>query len=235
MKKFYYQIKIKDPDPCAFSNWIWPPVLSDMVEAENKKEAKLFIDNEYSRKFPQRVLTKNLKDYEFLLHIREINKDDLKTLSLFEIKHCEYCNGGFRVIDKYNNIHESNKGTKFCSEKCANSHYQENRTDKDFDTGYYGVEQPVIYRILNIITGKSYIGKTTQIFTLRWYQHFFQPNSTKFHKAIKKSKLEDWTFSVIESVIIPDGEDKDKFIASRERFYINKFDSIKCGYNTAKV
>ena len=95
-----------------------------------------------------------------------------------------------------------------------------------------GIEPPVIYRVFNRLTGMSYVGKTTQVFTLRWYQHFYHGGKCKFHDAIKASKKEDWDFSIIETVVTPKDEDLDCFVATREQFWIDEFDSIENGYNT---
>jgi hypothetical protein len=88
-----------------------------------------------------------------------------------------------------------------------------------------------------------YIGKTTQVFTLRWYQHFFQSGTNKFHDAIRKSKISDWIFEIHEVIEFPENlrenkdfrtylNDREKFIIERERYWINHFDSIANGYNS---
>ena len=71
----------------------------------------------------------------------------------------------------------------------------------------------------------------------RWYQHFFQSkDNSKFHKEIKKSKISDWTFEVLETIKKPSNYDKmsemDNLIAEREQYYIEKYNSVNEGYNS---
>ena len=90
----------------------------------------------------------------------------------------------------------------------------------------------VINKIKNINTGLVYIGKTTQAFTLRWYQHFYQKGDCKFHKAIKQSSLTDWQFSIIEIVKTPKGVSPIDYVRERESYWISEYDSIESGYNS---
>lgn len=233
MSDFYYQIKGKQPSPYngEVDNWGWPPIFSGKVTATNKKQAKALIDDEYGRAFPQRVLKKDMGKHEYLINIREIQADDEMTIGLFELKECLHCSAGFRTIDLYNDVHEPYKGKEFCSSKCQVLYRAEGRSER-FSSGMCGIETPVIYKVFNRETGMSYVGKTTQIFTLRWYQHFYQGGKNKFHNAIKTSKKEDWEFSIIETVVTPKGEDQDYFVSVREQFWIDELDSIQNGYNT---
>ena len=232
MTDFYFQIKGKIEE-CSMSNWAFPPLFSGKVAADNRKDAKALVESEFNRKFPTRVLKKDLAENSFLLGIKEIQDDDERTKSLFDLVNCEKCGKSYRVIDLYNDHNQMTKGQGFCSDKCKKESYYENRPDRN--TLSNGGSKPVIYSIYNTKTGMTYVGKTTQIFTLRWYQHFFQGGSTKFHNAIKESNVEDWQFSVIESIQVPTGIDIDSYISDRESFWINRFDSIKTGYNTASV
>jgi hypothetical protein len=233
MAFFYYQIKGKSPDTSeSFGNWTWPPLFSGKVEAANKKAAKILVDAEYGRKFPQRVLLKDLNTQPFLLHLREIKEGDKRTLRLFETLPCIECSATFRIIDKYNDQHEFNKGAEFCSNACAQEHRNRNRVDTSaFEhNGRHG--SGYIYKVTQISTNQSYIGKTCQAFTLRWYQHFFQSGDTAFHRAIKSSKVTDWGFSVLEIVQVSRGTDVDKFIAEREKHWITHFNTLNDGLNS---
>lgn len=232
MTDFYYQIKAKDNSEYGISSWAWPPVFSGKVTAENKKLAKALIEEEYGRKFPQRVLKKDLDQHQYLLNIREITEDDERTRGLFETRECQQCKAKFRQIDLYNDHNESYKGSEFCSNNCKQKYYDQNRPIRP---DIAGNEKPVIYRILNVNSGMSYVGKTTQVFTLRWYQHFYHGGDCKFHKAIKESSIEDWEFTIIETVSIPDDRDSNEFVAERERFWINELNSIEDGYNSVSA
>lgn len=229
---FFYQIKGKDSAGSAFGNWSWPPLFTGKVEAPDRKAAKVIIEEEYGRSFPTRVLQKDLDSNEFLLSIKEIKEEDRHTRRLFEVLTCGNCGNHFTMIEKYA-INDTGGGYEFCSSICSNA-------KRIADGGYTNYEggravPPVIYRITNKASGLCYIGKTRQVFTLRWYQHFFQGTSAKFHKAIKESPVTDWTFEIIEVVAVPDGltlTESDNFVSERENHHIFVHDSVASGYNT---
>lgn len=236
-KDWYYQVKSRktEDDGCP-GNWNWPPVHSGMVQAFDKKEAKRLVDEEYGRVFPQRVTKKNLEQHDYLLNIREVPPDDDRTRELFKYRACKQCDTRFAQIDLYNDPFERYKGNEFCSFQCKSEHDEQNRvfSFRAMD----GVRNPVIYRIRNTKTGQSYIGKTTQPFTLRWYQHFFHGNGCKFHNAIHESAIEDWEFSVVERVVAPKGSlatEVERLLCFAENAWIEKLDTINNGYNTAGV
>lgn len=232
MIEFYYQIKARDNSEYGISSWAWPPVFSGKVSAENKKAAKVKVEEEYGREFPQRVLKKDLDEHHYLLRIVEIREDDDRTRGLFEPRVCMECKSLFKRIDLYNDHNETYKGGDFCGQSCKTIYQDRNRA---VPVDVSGNGKPLIYQILNTRTKMSYIGKTTQVFTLRWYQHFFQGGSCKFHAAIRDSSLTDWEFKIIEEVFVPEGKDRDEFVAERERYWINHFNSIDGGYNSVSA
>jgi hypothetical protein len=89
-----------------------------------------------------------------------------------------------------------------------------------------------IYRRLNLLTGKSYIGLTSQEEKERWKGHISEmkrhPN-TKLSRALKKYGVSDdiWQVSFLEDNI----EDKYK-AGEREIYWIWKYNSYKNGYNS---
>src|ERR1035437_9000511 len=100
-KSFYYQIKGKLGEPQAgfyggSSNWSFPPIFSGKVEAADKKEAKIKIEEEYQKKFQIRDLAKDLDSNEFLLKIDEI-KEGSHYSQLFELQKCKQCDNTFYV------------------------------------------------------------------------------------------------------------------------------------------
>jgi len=232
MRDYFYQIKGKDSSEYANSPWAWPPLFCGKVSAQDKKEAKLIIEEEYCRKFPLRVLRKDLEQNHYLLNIREIAENDQRTRDLFNSNECQQCGKKFRRIDLYNDHNESYKGSEYCSQECKQTYLELNRV---VELDVTGNGKPVIYRIRNIKTDMSYVGKTTQVFTLRWYQHFYQGGACKFHQAIKDSNLDEWEFRILEIVDISDAACRGQLIADRERFWIKTLDTIECGYNSAFV
>lgn len=233
-KDFYYQIKGKQgKDQCygaGFSdNWVFPPIFSGKISAIDKKEAKILIEDEYKKKFPLRVLKKDIDSNDFLLSIKDMtNNEYLK--GLFESQECEECQMTFRRIDLYNNSNERYKGDCFCSDSCKSINYERKRVvefNKNVD--FYSAI-PVIYKITNKKTSKCYIGQTNQSFTLRWWQHIkWGKSDCKFHEEMRSSNITDWTFEVIHICKTSDELDE------RESYYIREFDSINNGYNTVKV
>lgn len=226
IKDFYYQIKGQSTE---HDGWGWPPIFSGMVSAKTKPEAKKMVEEQFGKEFPMRVLKSKMPEQPFLLNLWPIAEDDDRTRSLFEFRPCSFCGNKFRVIDLYNDRNERYKGTEFCSYACKEKH----KGDAQFDYRLEGSHQPVIYEIKNINTGKSYVGSTTQAFTLRWYQHFFQSGSCAFHRAIKGSSIEDWSFRVLERVHPVEAEALAVTIRRREQHWIDSLDTIEGGYNTA--
>ena len=230
LTEFYYQIKGKaGVDNQSLSCWAFPPIFSGKVSAKNKAQAKEIIEKEYHKKFSLRVLRKDLDNNEFLLKIEDMTDNDYLK-SLFEERECIECKMKFRRIDLYNNANEVYKGDKFCSDSCKQIYYERERAENfEQNQGFYD-SIPVIYRITNKNNNKIYIGQTTQSFTLRWWQHIkWGKSDCKFHKAMRKSKITDWIFEVIEVV-----KDKSK-LDERESYYIKHYNSIKKGYNTLNV
>lgn len=235
MIDFYYQVKARQDSDCDYSRWIWPPVFSGIVSATSRKEAREMVDAEYAQKFPMRVLKNDIETAQFLLNIREVPENDKRTRSLVEVRDCKQCGGGFRVVDHYNNYNQTYKGADFCSDECKKEWTKEHDT-RMFNQFAAGSHAPVIYKIENIKTGMVYIGQTCQPFTLRWWQHFYHGTNTKFHQAIENSKMTDWIFQVVEVIEfkdIGDNREVQDFICRREQHWIEKFNSIKAGYNTA--
>jgi len=220
------------------SNWSFPPIWQDKVEANNSKEAKLIIEEMYGRKFPLRVLAKDLESNEFLLNIKEIKEDDIWTKKLFENIECKQCKSPFKIIEKYQ-AGSKNASREFCSSECKNEYNNKDRVSNlDFRESI-AIHDYVIYKITNKETGMCYIGQTKQAFTFRWYQHFYQPKDVKFHDAIMEFPITAWTFEVIEKIDIPEEIKYDKasirtLILNKETEYIRKYDCIKNGYNSVK-
>ncbi len=245
MPEYYYQIKGKrnEKDGLAdFSNWVFPPIYSGKVEAKDKKEAKKLIDEEYDKVFPLRVLKKDLDSNDFILKIEEINESTPNIKRLFEIKKCDHCSNQYTIIEKYNDHNCKSKGNGFCSDKCRddahalaqykrNEEYNLNAIISNNSNNY-----PIIYKITNKITGKSYIGKTTQVFTLRWYQHVFQGGDTKFHQELRSYPFTAWTFEVIEIIVLPEDirtiNEINQYVTKIESDYIGKYNTITEGYNS---
>lgn len=85
-----------------------------------------------------------------------------------------------------------------------------------------------IYRIVNNINHKTYIGKTETSIEERWKKHVWDANNlkenSKIHSSIKKYGKENFSIEVIE-------ECSSDIINEREKYYIKKYNTVKDGYN----
>jgi hypothetical protein len=88
----------------------------------------------------------------------------------------------------------------------------------------------VIYKITNVNTGEIYIGKTKADVTKRWTEHIKTSLNigtvarSKIHNALF-NHWDEFTFEILERV-----EDETK-LSTREKFYINFYESNIYGYN----
>jgi hypothetical protein len=235
MKLFYYNIKGKTGEGGYGGNWSFPPIWTDFIEAEDRKRAHELINEQYGKQFPTRVLRDDLGSNEFLLTIKEVKPDDKYTLSLNEVRTCKNpsCGHQYRIIEKYQ-LNDTGGGHDYCSYKCSKEAHQFEFYTSDTSTVTH---YPVIYKITHKETGKCYIGQTTQPFTLRWYQHFFQGSETKFHQVIRANSVKDWNFEVLEVIDakllnLNGAAELKEYIDGREKYYIVLFDSVEDGYNT---
>jgi len=224
MTEWFFQIKVRANDKYCedffAENWTFPPEFSGKVSADNKKEAKKKIEEEFYREFPLRVLKKDYPNVPYLLKITEINERMGGIIELFDYKSCEICEKEYRVIDSYNLGRGRFVGGKCCSDDCADEYYKRQREES-----YNNFENHkcpnVIYKITNKNNGKVYIGQTIRSFTLRWWEHFCE--------WIPNEDICDFKFETIEII-----EDKSK-LNEREQFYIDKYDSINTGYNKLRA
>lgn len=89
-----------------------------------------------------------------------------------------------------------------------------------------------IYKITNIINGKSYIGQTIQDVKNRFYQHCATKCNRAvlnmvIHKAIKKYGKSNFIIEVIE-------ETDSTNLNDREKYWIKYYDSYNNGYNSTE-
>lgn len=85
----------------------------------------------------------------------------------------------------------------------------------------------IIYKIINLVNNKIYIGKTSKTLEKRFYEHCFQhmKNKTVLRKAVDKYGTDSFKIELIEECS-EDGSNE------KEIYYINFYNSIKNGYNS---
>ena len=86
-----------------------------------------------------------------------------------------------------------------------------------------------IYKITNQCNGKVYIGQSKDI-EERWKEHKRKMNvrNTQLYQAMRFFGIENFAFEVIEECALDELNDK-------EKFYIQKYDSLNNGYNMSVI
>ncbi len=219
--KFFYQISGKSKDSYHES---WSPLWKGIVEANDKKLAKKMVNELFDEDLKEKISKKNQDAHLKIFIIDLTPKWEEYWLS---IRSCEVCSESYNIMDSYHAGFDASP--RCCSRGCHAVHRK--KFVPEFIGDGYKSAKPVIYRILNRSTGKSYVGKTIRPFTLRWWEHFYHPSFTPFHEEIKSSPLTVWSFEVVE--IFTGEAPSHSFVLEREQFWIDQFDSIKNGYNTA--
>lgn len=230
----YYACQIKTRNHNEIS-WSWPPIHNELVIAKSKKDAKLLLEKKFNKILKEKVFKEDIKTEYYLLDIEEINSFSHKW-RFYKTRVCKECGNDFKLIDFYNiGVHHKTYDD-FCSDSCNQKYIiantDPNSVSYDFLNPSYSTSvKSFIYKIENKTTGKIYIGQTSQVFTLRWYQHFYSKKSqSKFHKAIKESNFTDWVFSIIETFNA--SEITTAYLLKRESYWIDYYNSVENGYNT---
>lgn len=239
---YFWCLKGQSRNPYSHEpdGWEWPPRLSGRIAAKDKEDVRQKLAAEFGETYPMRVLQKERAKHPFLLYVEPmlIGKPGERFIDRFIPRACAVCERVFVLNDHYN---DPNKHTASdtCSAECQQD-YRRQKELKAFNDGLGSrAHTPVIYCITHKPSGKRYIGKTDQAFTLRWYQHMYHPGKTLFHQLIRTSALSDWQFEVLEQVELSDDELRQSGwegyhlrVLQREKFWITHFDTIKNGLNS---
>ena len=83
-----------------------------------------------------------------------------------------------------------------------------------------------IYKIINNINSKVYVGQTNGTLSRRWSLHkqMHKTHSFVLYRAMRKYGIEHFTMELIE-------ECDDNLLDEREKYWINYYDSYNNGYN----
>ena len=88
-----------------------------------------------------------------------------------------------------------------------------------------------IYMFRNKVNQKCYIGKTTNIKS-RYYSHVnAHKRKSYIQKAITKYGIDNFEFIVLENICCDDQKMLNAKLNDLEKYYIEKYDSYKSGYN----
>lgn len=84
-----------------------------------------------------------------------------------------------------------------------------------------------IYKIVNKILNKTYVGCTNREIVLRWLEHGYPSNKKELGQDIRNLGIQNFEFTILEKNILPEN------IKVKERYWIIKNNSLKPnGYNT---
>ena len=86
----------------------------------------------------------------------------------------------------------------------------------------------IIYKITNKINGKIYIGQTIYTIEHRISGHLHSKDSTRFHNALRKYGIENFSIEVIDNAFTQEE------LNEKEIFWIKEYDSMNpnVGYNS---
>lgn len=229
MAKYLYRIKgftcVQKGDEFINPQWAYDVTDTGLVEANSRAEARRIVEETHGAPMVMRSKAEDIgTKHPFLLTIFEIEPDSYWDKYWNERRECEWegCNNIFTKLEQKQN----GAYGYCCSEECSKLQEQKRLAEwVEFNEARskYGGQ---IYKITNKTTGMCYIGQTTQPFTLRWWQHVAHNGTEKFGGALKRSKITDWTFELLQV-----GIDIDE-LNEQERYYIRKFDSVANGYNS---
>lgn len=226
--KFFYRIKC--PKKTEYRNeWEYKPFDIGYIEAENKKEARALLEDEYGEKMTMRCKKDDIGTKHFFF-VALYEPNDYFDSFYNDKRECKVCKKEFTKLQK-DLLHDFmySGSMEFCSSECDSKFKQANAVEFT-ENGHGG--NGVIYKITNKQTKMSYIGQTTQPFTLRWWQHFTTNSTEKFGGAIGESKLSDWTFEVLEEYNISNSKLLKEKLNEREHELIKQYNSKEKGYNT---
>ncbi len=86
-----------------------------------------------------------------------------------------------------------------------------------------------VYKIINKLNGKIYVGKTTENLETRWSQHMYalkreDRNNRPLYRAMNKYGISNFYIECIEECDV-------SVLSEREQYWISFYDSYKNGYN----
>ena len=89
----------------------------------------------------------------------------------------------------------------------------------------------VIYKAINLVNGKMYIGQTVQKLEHRKWKHYSEAKNSSliFHRAIMKYGKDNFKW-----VIVDEANSKEE-LSEKEVYWIKRFNTYSNGYNMTLV
>lgn len=210
-----------------------------LIMAKDKEEVKAMLLEKYPQFFPtNKVYQKETKDTAqfFYVVIFELYEWEKKQITNDTSWTCASCGQKYANTYLYRpRQYEKLFGDKlFCSgenDYCLNEYKKEYYKDVEFpdDEHFIKSDSPnYIYKVTEKATNKSYVGKTRNAPFFRWWNHLTH-SSSPFGIYLRKTKLSEWTFEVLEELPCTVNNSD---ILKIESEYMRKFDSINNGYNS---
>lgn len=89
-----------------------------------------------------------------------------------------------------------------------------------------------IYKIVNDLNSKVYIGQTTRSLEVRFHQHQMNALSSKYdfkiYRAMRKYGVEHFAIELVEEVA------EEASLDERERYWIEYYNALHQGYNSTE-
>jgi len=211
-------------------------VREPLIIAKDKAEVKSILLEKYPQFFQNgKVYEKETKDQAQFFYvvifplynyeIELINKGNWVCASCGQVHENEY------VSRPKTNDRMFGTEIKFCrsdNDYCLSQYFNNQNDGVELpDDQYYIKAESLnyIYKCTEKATGKCYIGKTRNAPFFRWWNHL-QHSSSPFGIYLRKTKLSDWSFEVLEVGVLEND------VLRIESEYILKYDSINNGFNT---
>lgn len=214
-------------------------VKEPLIEAKNKDEVKAFLLGKYPQFFQNgKIYERETKDqaqffYVVIYPLFEWEKQQIAD-GAWTCSGCGQRHENEYISRPLRNERLFGYDKLFCKSEdnaCMEMYKRDKFQNVDFpdDANYIKKNSPnYIYKCTEKSTGKSYVGKTKNAPFFRWWNHLIHSVSP-FGMYLRKTKLSDWTFEVLEEL---PGELPDAEIFRIESEYIKKYDCIVNGFNS---
>lgn len=210
-----------------------------LIEAKDKNHVKKILLAKYPQFFPKdKIYQRETKDQAQFFYVVIY---PLYNYELDQVKEGNWSCSSCGQIHENKYVSRPRKDPRLFGENILLCGSGEDTCYKNFlSKKHEGIEFPddlnfvkhtspiYIYKCTEKSSGKCYIGKTKNEPFFRWWNHLSKSQSP-FGKYLRKSKLSEWCFEVIDE--LPYNTSNSEVLKVESR-YILEFDSIKNGFNS---